>query len=118
MSCDECIKAIESAVSWRKEIIKVRLDWLVEVSQENSPPPHSGSHKTNTSPPPPPPHDITLPSLTINHTRLLGGLTIDVDLIRRAIMSFPSSSNRGTDGLLPQHLKGLTGQQKMELRVF
>ena len=40
------------------------------------------------------------------HPTLLG-FTIDLDLIRRAIMSFPSSSSGRTDGLLTQHLKDL-----------
>ena len=39
------------------------------------------------------------------------GFTVNVDLIRRAIMSFPSSSSGGTDGSLPQHLKDLIGPE-------
>ena len=37
------------------------------------------------------------------------GFTVNEELIRRAIMLFPSGSSGGTDGLLPQHLKDLIG---------
>ena len=37
------------------------------------------------------------------------GFTVNEELIRRAIMLFPSGSSEGTDGLLPQHLKDLIG---------
>ena len=40
--------------------------------------------------------------------------TADVDMVRRAIMSFPSGSGGGTDGLLPQHLKDLIGPASQE----
>lgn len=35
------------------------------------------------------------------------GFAVDIELIRRVIVSFPSSSSGGTNGLLPQHLKDL-----------
>ena len=55
----------------------------------------------------PPQHpDSSIPDLSINDPP---PFPIDAALIRKTISSFPNGSGGGPDGLLPQHLKDLTG---------
>ena len=64
---------------------------------------------------PPQNPDSSIPDLSINDPL---PFPIDAALIRKTISSFPNGSGGGPDGLLPQHLKDLTGPSAGDGGVF
>ena len=74
-----------------EDIVADHSEATLEALREKHPPPHS---------------DSSMPKVAC--TAALP-FSLEAEIISKAIMSFPNGSSGGKDGLLPQHLKDLTG---------